>query len=59
MILYKNTKVKVLSVDGDSDFFEIVASVLQRNTLASYLLIICLDNVLWTLIDLVKENSLH
>ena len=28
MMLYKNTKVKVRSPDGDTDFFEIVAGVL-------------------------------
>ena len=28
MILYKNTKVKVRSSDGDTDYFDIVAGVL-------------------------------
>ena len=42
-ILYKNTKVKVRSPDRDSEYFGIVAGVLQGDTLASYLLIICLD----------------
>ena len=46
MMLYKNTKVKVRSSHGDTDFFYIVASVLQGDTLVSYLLIICLDYVL-------------
>ena len=31
MILYKNTKVKVHSADQDTDFFDIVAGVLQRD----------------------------
>ena len=39
----KNTKVKVHSPDGDTEYFNIVAGVLQRDTLAPYLLIICLD----------------
>ena len=43
MRLYKNRKVKVCSPDGDTDFFDIVASVLQGDTLAPYLFIICLD----------------
>ena len=42
-------KVKVGSPDGDIDFFDIVVSVLQGNTLAPYLFIICLDYVLRTL----------
>ena len=32
MILYKNTKVKVRSPDGDTDYFEIVAGVLRGDT---------------------------
>ena len=57
MILYRNIKVKVCSLDGDTDCFNIVAGVLQGNTLAPYFLIICLDYVLWTLIDKIKENG--
>ena len=29
-ILYRNTKVKVRSPDGDTEYFDIVAGVLQR-----------------------------
>ena len=36
MLLDKNTKVKVLTLDGDTDFFDIVAGVLQGDTLAPY-----------------------
>ena len=57
IMLYKNTKVKVRSPDGDTDYFDIVAGVLQGDTLAPYLFIICLDYVLGTSIDLMKENS--
>ena len=57
MILYWNTKVKVRSLDGDTDYFNIVAGVLQEDTLASYLFIICLDYMLRTLIDKIKENG--
>ena len=57
MMLYKNTKVKVHSPDGDTDFFDIVAGVQQGNTLAPYLFIICPNYVLWTSIDLMKENG--
>ena len=57
MILYKNTKVKLRSPDGDTDYFDIVTGVLQGYTLAPYLFIICLDYVLRTSIDLMRENS--
>ena len=57
MMLYRNTKVKVHSPDGDTDYFDIVAGVLQGDILAPYLFIICLDYVLRTSIDKIKENS--
>ena len=56
-MLYKNTKVKVRSPDGDTDYFDIVAGVLQGDTLAPYLFIIYLEYVLRTSIDLMKENG--
>ena len=40
MMLYRNTKVKVCSMDGETDYFDILAGVLQGDTLAPYL---CLD----------------
>ena len=57
MILYRNTKVKVCSPDGDTEYFDIVAGVLQGDTLASYLFIICLDYMLRTSIDKIRENG--
>ena len=54
--VYKNTKVKVCSPDGETDYFDIVAGVLQGDTLAPYRFIICLEYVLRTSIDLMKEN---
>ena len=57
MMLYKNTKVKVCSPDGDTDSFDIFAGILQGDTLLSYLFIIGLNYVLRTSIDLMKENS--
>ena len=50
-------KAVVYSSNGDTDFFENVAGVLQRDTLAPNLFIICLDYVLQLLIDLIKENG--
>ena len=56
-ILYRNTKVKVRSPDGDTKYFDIVAGVLQGDTLAPYLFIICLDYVLRTSINKIREND--
>ena len=56
-MLYKNTKVKVRSPDGDTDYFNIIAGMLQRDIIALHLFIICLDYVLRTSIDLMKENG--
>ena len=55
MMLYKNMKVCFL--DGDTDYFNIVAGVLQGNTLALYLFIICLAYVLRMSIDKIKDNG--
>ena len=41
----------------ETDYFDIVAGVLQRDTLAPYHFIICLDYVLRTSIDKVKDNG--
>ena len=57
MILYRNTKVKVHSPDGDTEYFDIVVGVLQGDMLAPYLFIICLDYMLGTSIDKIRENS--
>ena len=59
MILYKNTKAMILSPDRDTNFFDIVAWILQNDTLAPYLFMICQDNVLRTLIDLIKKMVLR
>ena len=56
-ILYRDTKVKVGSPDGDTEYFDIVAGVLQGDTLAPYLFIICLDYVLRTSIEKIRENG--
>ena len=56
-ILYRNTKVKVRLPDGDTEYFDIVAGVLQGDTLAPYLFIISLDYVLRTSIDKIRASS--
>ena len=54
-ILYRNTKVKVLS--PDTEYFDIVAGVVQGDTLTPYLFIICLDYIIRTSIDKIRENG--
>ena len=41
----------------ETDYFNFVVGVQQRDTLAPYLFIICLDYVLRTSIDIMNENS--
>ena len=48
--------MKVRSPDGDTEYFDIVAGVLQGDTLAQYLFIICLDYMLRTSIDKIKNG---
>ena len=47
----------VCSPDEDTEFFNFVTGVSQGDTLALYLFIICLDNILQMSVDLVKENG--
>ncbi len=42
-LIYKDLKAKVVSPDGDTEFFEILAGVMQGDTLAPYLFVIVLD----------------
>ena len=44
--LYENTQAKVITPDGDTDLFNILAGVLQGDTLAPYLFAIVLDYVM-------------
>ena len=55
MMLYQNTRCMVCSPDGDTDFFNITAGVLQGDTLAPYIFIICLEHVLRKAVDKNKE----
>ena len=49
--------MKVRSLDGDTEYFDIVVGVLKGDTLAPYLFIICLDYVHRTSIDKIRENG--
>ena len=42
-MMYTNITAQVLSPDGDTEFFEILAGVLHGDTLAQYLFTIALD----------------
>ena len=42
-LMYENTKARVLSPDGETELFDILAGVLQGDTLAPYLFAIVLD----------------
>ena len=44
--MYENARAKVITPDGETDFFQIKAGVLQGDTLAPYLFAIVLDHVL-------------
>ena len=55
MMLYKNTKSKVRSPDGDTDYFDINAGVLQGDTLAPFLFVLCLDYVLRNSVDKINQ----
>ena len=57
IMLYKNAKVKVRSPNGHMDYFDIVAGVVQGDTLAPYVFIICLVYVLRTSIEKMKDNG--
>ena len=56
-MLFKDMKTMVRSLDGDTDFFDDVTGVLQGDTLVPYIFIICLDYILKTSLDLIKENG--
>ena len=57
MEAYVTMKVKVHSLDRDTDYFDTVAGVLQGDRLDPYLFIICQGYMLRMSIDLMKENG--
>ena len=54
IILHKNTKSMVRSPDSDTNFFDIITGIFQRDASAPFLFIIYLDFELGTSIDLMK-----
>ena len=57
MVFYKDTKVMVCSPVGDTDYFDIFTGVFQGDTLATFLFIICLDNVQRTNVNRSNERK--
>ena len=55
MMVSQNTKPMVRSHDDITDFFNIVAGVLQEDTQALFLFTINVEYVLQTSIDLIKK----
>ena len=55
-LLYQGTKAKVITRDGETDFFEIEAGVLQGDTLAPYIFAIVLDYAMRRAIDGREEE---
>ena len=53
---YQGTKAKVITSDCDTDEFDILAGVLQGDTLAPYLFIIVFDYCLRSAIEGKKES---
>ena len=53
---YSQTLAKVRTPDGDTESSEILGSVLQCDTLASFLFIVALDHALRNAIDGDKEE---
>ena len=46
ILMYTDIKAKVASPDGETDFFDIIAGVMQGDTLAPYLFVIVLDHAM-------------
>ena len=58
MIMYRNNRSMVTSPNGETEFFDILAGVLQGDTLAPFLFVICLDYVLRISVDKCNEYGL-
>ena len=57
-ILYEDTMAQVLSPDGDTEFFKILAGVLQGDTLAPFLFILALDYAMRIATDFADDIAL-
>ncbi|XP_014778525.1 uncharacterized protein LOC106875074 [Octopus bimaculoides] len=57
IMLYRNLQSIVCCPDGKNEFFDIVAGILQCDTLTSYLFIIYLDYVLCTSVEELNDKG--
>ena len=57
--LYTNTSATIITPDGETNLFEIVAGVLQGDTLAPFLFILVLDYVLRLSLDSMQEKGIE
>ena len=57
-VLYANTKSTILTPDGETEHFDILAGILQGDTLAPFLFITVIDYVMRVSVDTMKENGL-
>ena len=58
-VLYSNTRSSVLTPDGETNQFDIVAGILQGDTLAPFLFIIVIDYIMRTSVDTINEKGLQ
>ena len=56
-MLYKNMKEKGPSPHEDTEFFVKITGILKGDTLTTYMPKICLDYVILTSVDLIKEKG--
>ena len=57
-VLYSNTKSTILTPDGETEHFDILADILEGDTLAPFLFIIVIDYIMRVSVDTKKENGL-
>ena len=55
-MFYENTRARVITPDGNTDYFVIKKGVLQGDTLAPYLFVIMIDFVMRKVYNGNKEN---
>ena len=58
-VLYTNTTLTIMTPDGETDPFDIVAGILQGDTLAPFLFIVVLDYVLRMSLDQINTKGLQ
>ena len=56
--MYTNTQATVLTPDGETDPFDILAGILQGDTLAPFLFIIVIDYIMRVSVDSIPESGL-